>query len=254
MALTEKWKTGMKRAIKDTSVEWDKYDGVIKKEVSSYAKRFPATKQWNYKYIKAMVWIESGGPYFEKGVHWRTKPMQIGRYRADPAYGVLVKGGQNSDLIMSTQLKNEIKKGGALKDPKVNIKAGIAYLYTMMIKEIEDVFDSVEYEYKAVSGDNLSKIAKKCGTTIQELKNRSKKKNDKIAIGESLKYRKLVKRRPKSFKFFTAVNIANNYNYDYGSRRNKKTVSLKNGKKPGDPYYHEKITYLIKDIFPKRKS
>lgn len=70
----------------------------------------------NWKWIKAMVWVESGGP---TNPAWKTRPMQIGN-PGDAGLGVLKRGEEGSNLIMDEKLKAGLAQ---INTPAVNIKA-----------------------------------------------------------------------------------------------------------------------------------
>ena len=128
-----------------------------------------------------MLWTESGGP---DNPSWKTRPMQIGN-PGDPAYEVLQKEKEGSSRIMDTTLR-EALKSGSINDPIINIKAGIAYLFTRMAIQgtVLDERDSNVYEYKVERGDTFEGIAKKKGTTVAELKESNPAvESTKIQIG-----------------------------------------------------------------------
>lgn len=232
MTISEKWKDTVKQGINDSN--WDKYDSVMKGEVSAYAVKFTAlANKVNWLFIKAMLWSESGGP---SNKAWKTRPLQIGN-TGDPAYAVLKSGAEGSDLIMSDALKSAIAKG-SIDNPDINIKAGIAYLYTRMavtnVVSVRDLKDTKEYEYQVVSGDSLEKISKTVGTTVFELKRLNPKASGVLKIGQKLKYVKAqMQRTIIRWRDFTADTIADRYNGG------------------GDANYSAKLTYLIDEIFPK---
>ena len=126
MAIDQKWKDTMEKGINDP--KWDKFVDTIKSEVTAYSLKFPSlASKVNWLLIKAMVWNESGGP---TNSAWQTRPLQIGN-SGDPAYKVLKDASEGSDLIMSEELKKAIDSS-SIDQPELNIKAGIAYLYTRM--------------------------------------------------------------------------------------------------------------------------
>lgn len=232
MAIEPKWKETIKQGLNDP--KWDKYDSVIKTEVDAYALKFkPLASKVNWLLIKAMLWSESGGP---SNKAWDTRPLQIGN-TGDPAYAILKNAEEGSELIMSETLKSSIASG-SINKPDLNIKAGIAYLYTRMavtnIISIRDLKDSKEYEHKVVAGDNLEKISKKVGTTISELRRLNPKSSGTLKIGQTLKYVKATMQRSIiGWREFTADTIADRYNGG------------------GDANYSAKLTYIITEIFPK---
>lgn len=234
MALSQKWKDTVNQGIKDAV--WDKYDDTIKTEVTSYKTRFIKTSipTVNWLYLKAMLWTESGGP---SNKAWETRPMQIGN-PGDPGLKTLKDGAEGSNIIMEKSLHQAIKSN-PINEPVINIKAGIAYLYTRMaiseIKSVKDTRDKRIYEYTVVGGDTLVKIAKKKGTTVDELKSMNPQAVALIKPRQKLKYHKaMMDRVIVRWRLFTAQNIAQRYNV-------------------GDPSYAEKLEYLVKEVFPKLK-
>lgn len=231
MAIDQRWKDTVRQGIKDA--RWDEYDSLIKTEVDGYAVKFQSlTSKVNWLLIKAMLWVESGGP---SNKAWSTRPLQIGN-TGDPAYAVLKSGTEGADLIMSDSLKNTLASS-SIDNPDLNIKAGIAYLYTRMavtnIVSIRDVKNDKEYEYQVVAGDSLEKISKKVGTTIFELRRLNPKSSGVLKIGQKLKYVKAAMQRTiVGWREFTSAIIADRYNGG------------------GDPNYSAKLTYILDEIFP----
>lgn len=232
MAIDPRWKDTINQGINDS--KWDKYDNLIKTEVDAYALKFTAlSSKVNWLLIKAMLWTESGGP---SNRAWNTRPLQIGNI-GDPAYDVLKSGSEGSELIMSDALKRSIVSG-SIDDPEVNIKAGIAYLYTRMaitnIISVRDLKDSKEYEYTVVAGDSLDKISKKVNTTISELRRLNPKSAGIIRAGQKLKYVKAqMKRSIISWREFSPSVVADRYNGG------------------GDINYSAKLVYILEEVFPK---
>ncbi len=231
MPLDQRWKDTVKLGIKDT--KWDQYDSTIKSEVAAYSKKFPAlASKVDWLLLKALLWTESGGP---SNASWATRPMQIGNPN-DAGYGVLRNGGEASSLIMNAALKQSIASG-SINAPDVNIKAGLAYLYTRMaesnIISIRDIRDPKQYEYEVVSGDTLKKISKKVGTTIFELKRLNPSASHIIRPKKKLKYIKAsMQRSIYAWRKFDADTVAIRYN------------GL------GDRNYSEKLSYILNDVFP----
>ncbi len=232
MGISEKWKDTMKKGIGDPA--WSAYDKTIKDEVDAYTVKFAGTPDFqalNWKLVKAMLWTESGGPTNQA---WNTRPMQIGN-SGDPAYAVLKAGKEGSSEIMDAATWSEVKTD--INKPKVNIKAGIAYLYTRLAKfEIKSVLDKNTsiHSHTVVKGDSLSKIAATEGTTVDELTSQNKAEDLKV-----LKPKQVVKFRKASmrqvivgWRSFTAAEIGQRYNGG------------------GDQLYAQKLSYLIDTIFP----
>ena len=233
MAISQKWKDTVDRGITDK--RWDDFDAVIKTEIAAYNKRFG--KSFDWKYVKAMIWTESGGP---DNPSWKKRVMQIGN-PGDAAYGVLTSGKEGTSLIMSDALKKELKVKSNIDKPKINIKAGTAYLIARLAKyqekSVRDAKDKKEYSYTVVGGDSLWKIAKKEGTTVDELKaSNPSKKSGHIKKGDVLKYHKAKMTTVVSaWRNFDTATIAARYNGG------------------GDSNYKGKLDYVINDVFPKLK-
>ncbi|RZA04214.1 MAG: LysM peptidoglycan-binding domain-containing protein [Moraxellaceae bacterium] len=234
MAINQKWKDTMLMAIKDA--KWDAYDVTIKAQVALYEKKFPALKdKVNWLLIKAMVWTESGGV---SSASWATRVIQIGN-AGDPAYAVLKKGSEGSELIMSDALKKSLTEK-SIDDAQLNIEAGIAYLYTRMAKSlfqsIRDAKDGKVYEYVVLPGDNLDKIANKVGTTLEEIKKQNPAASGIIQPKMKLKYIKAKTTRVITGWYdFTADTIAERYNGG------------------GDANYAEKLKFILSDVIPHLK-
>jgi LysM repeat protein len=232
MAIDPKWKSTINQSINDP--KWDKYDDVIKAEVDAYALQFKAlASKVNWLIIKAMLWSESGGP---TNSAWNTRPLQIGN-AGDPAYAVLQNGTEGSDLIMSNNLKTSIA-AGSINTPEVNIKAGIAYLYTRMsitnIISVRNLQDSKEYEYTVSAGDSLEKISNKVNTTVHELRRLNPKSSGILRVGQKLRYVKAkLQRSIINWREFSADVVADRYNGG------------------GDINYSAKLTFILEEVFPK---
>lgn len=233
----EKWQNTVNSGITDT--DWDQYDGIIKTTATDFNTRLGKKSKYvekpmpqlDWKWIKAIIWIESGGP---TNSSWRTRPMQIGN-PLDPGFGVLKRGEEGSSIIMGATLKTNLVN---INTPSVNIKAGVAYLLTRLakseFKSIRSDTDKAQYEYIVASGDNLSKIANNNGTTVEELKKSNPTKIIRIQPGDKLKYCKAkIERIIVGWRIISASIIAQKYNV-------------------GDRNYSKKLTYVINEVFPKK--
>ena len=236
MSLSQPWKNTVNQGITDP--RWDEYDSPIKKEVDRLNVQLAFTPQFfklDWLSVKAMLWIESGGP---DNSSWKERVMQIGN-AGDPAYAVLQGGKEGSLLIMDAALQKDIKLAG-IKKPDVNIRAAIAYLYTRLAKfeekSLPDAKDARVYDYKVAAGDSLWAIAKKVGTTVKELETRNPGSKSMIKAGQILKYRKAKTGLAiVGWRAATTSEIASRYNGG------------------GDPDYAEKLNYELTDVFPKIK-
>jgi LysM repeat protein len=233
MGLDKRWTDTVDDGL--TNSAWDAWDDAVKTEFDGYNLRFKTVagyKQVDRKWGKAIVWVESGGPSSDM---WNTRPMQIGN-KSDKAYAVLKTGGEGSSVIMSPTLASEIKTGD-INDPKLNIRAGLACLFTRMAKfdsaSVEDQKDKTEYTYTVLAGDNLSVIAKRVGTTVDNLQ----KMNPGVRTlqpKQVLKYKKAsVQLVISGWRTWDSATIAERYNV-------------------GDEYYAAKLEYVL-DLFTKLK-
>lgn len=237
MAISQKWKDTVKGAIDDA--RWDEYDPVLQKEITAYSGRFKGKNGFaspSLNLLKAMLWTESGGP---DNAVWTKRVLQIGN-QGDPAYDVLKKGAEGSHLIMDESLAKDIK-AGKLDEPKVNIRAGLAYLYTRMakfeIKSVRSKTDTKIHDYKVEGGDSYSKIAGKVGTTVAELRESNPDVDPKLLkIGQVLKYHKASMQTViTGWRTFNADTVADRYNGG------------------GDPDYAAKLKFILSDVIPKLK-
>jgi len=235
--ISQKWKDTVNSAIKDA--RWDEYDSVLQNEITAYNGRFKGKNGFvspGLNLFKALLWTESGGP---DNAAWKKRVLQIGN-KGDPAYDVLKKGAEGSHLIMSKSLATDIKTG-RIDDPKVNMRAGLAYLYTRMakfdVKSVPSKTDTKPYTYKVVGGDTYVKIAKKVGTTIDVLKKSNPGVDPtRIKLGQILKYQKASMQMViTGWRNFNADMVADRYNGG------------------GDPYYAAKLKYILKEVIPKLK-
>jgi len=158
MALSAEWKRTVDDGV--ANKQWNAYDQLIQSETTQYNKRFSGSPNFvslNWLLFKAIVWVESGGP---KNPAWTTRPMQIGN-PGDPGYEALLYGKEATRLIMSDQLKTDIK--GNINEPELNIRAGIAYALNRMalseIRSVDDLADHTVRLYTVARGDSLYQIA-----------------------------------------------------------------------------------------------
>ncbi|MDO9224994.1 MAG: LysM domain-containing protein [Pseudomonadota bacterium] len=246
MTINQNWKNTVDDGINNAA--WDAYDTIIHNEVGDmicsadqhYNARFIEnayhTKYTgvDWKLMKAILWVESGGP---RNSAWTTRPMQIGN-KGDPAYDVLKRGADDSSIIMASDLLSTIKTQ-SIDQPELNIRTGIAYLFTRMAYfDTDTVFDPDDakvYLEVVQQGDSLEKIGKRVGTTVDVLASlRKLGKSKTLQPGEKLQYRKATLQRViKSWRTWDYQNIAARYNGG------------------GDPAYAEKLEYVHATLFPK---
>lgn len=211
MALDSKWKQTVDDAL--TNPDWDAYDKLIQSEVSDYNQRLRLTTGFvvlGWKIFKAVAWAETGA----KNPEWKTRPMQIGNI-GDPGYTALKNGNEATLLIMSEKLTKDVKTGD-INNPELNIQSGIAYALNRLvrsdIKSVDDVKDKTLHTYSVASGDNLTVIAKKVGSTVESLK----ALNPTALVlkpHQVLKYRKASMQRViTGWTLVTTAAIASTYN------------------------------------------
>jgi len=232
MPLDPRWTQTIDPALTDR--RWDEYDALIQKETADHTARLNSTPGFpalDWKVFKAMVWVESGGP---SNPAWKARAMQIGN-PGDPGYATLRDQKEAAPLVMSDQLKADLKSMN-ISDPKLNVRAGIAYAMTRLaqsvIKSVDEASAPIQ-EYTVVPGDSFDKIAKAVGTTIPSLTALNPTAR-MIFPKQKLKYRKAgMQRVITGWRPFTTSTIAATYNV-------------------GDPKYKEKLDYVLA-LFPKLK-
>lgn len=202
MALSPKWIATVEDGFSNR--DWDAYDALIQSEIgecacseraTAYNPRFIENVASGYvcvdwMLIKAMLWVESGGP---RQASWKIRPMQIGN-PGDPAYGVLKKSAEGSALVMSPALAAAIRTQ-SIDSQELNIRAAIAYLFTRMakfdVRSVVDESDKTIHTVTIVRGDSLERIAGRVGTSVEVLKSfRSEVSTTQLRVGEKLRYRK----------------------------------------------------------------
>ena len=151
----------------------------MKDEVVKYNRffsKYPGFVALDWRWVKAIIWGREliAGPDEPKGQWWR-RPMQIGN-PGDPALGQLRSGAEGSALFVDKQLRNQLNTQPVVGD--LNIKAGIAWLYTKLIKSLKHVSvvdDPTVRTYKLRPGQTLESLIKKhqgkqiLKTTLEEL-------------------------------------------------------------------------------------
>jgi len=233
----EKWQDTVKQGISD--VKWDEHDSIIRSAVAEFNTRLGKKSVYvekpmpalNWLWIKAIIWVESGGP---TNASWGSRPMQIGN-PGDPAHGVLKAQAEGSGIIMDKTLTSNIN---AINTPKINIQAGTAYLLTRlsksMMKSVLSQTDKKEKSYTVVAGDSLDKISRKCNTTVDVLKQYNPKHVKLIRPGDKLKYYTAkIERVIVGWHSVSAKVIAKQYNSELV-----------------DKSYTTKLTYVMDEIFP----
>ena len=165
----QKWQDTINLA--KTDARWCAHDILINTTVLEFNSRLAKSTGYrplDKKLVKAIVWVESGGP---DNTAWNQRPMQIGN-AGDPGLAALLGGKEGGDLVLSAVQRTTLKAGAS--GPGPNILAGTAYLLmraaSYAYKSVPDAQDSKVYDVVVKSGDNLEKIAKANASTMEMLK------------------------------------------------------------------------------------
>ena len=109
---------------------WSMYDHVIRTCVTDFARFHSGRSGYiapRWELIKAVIWIESGGP---RNSAWKDKPMQIG-VRGD--LGIVdVTTQPEMGLIIPPDIRVRLNASTIRADPAANIQAGLALLHRKM--------------------------------------------------------------------------------------------------------------------------
>lgn len=186
----EKWQDTVRAG--KTGPRWAMHDGIIEATVNEFNARLTKAstsyRALDKRLIKAIVWVESGGP---NNAAWSTRPMQIGN-PGDPGLAALLGGKEGGDLILTAEQRRALAAG--VGNPAANILAGTAYLLmraaSFAHKSVASATDAKVYEVTVKAGDNLEKIAKANGTTVDMLQGSNPAAKAMIKPGQLLKFRK----------------------------------------------------------------
>ncbi|MFO0587538.1 MAG: hypothetical protein U0441_08365 [Polyangiaceae bacterium] len=233
MSLNKGWTNTIDAGLTDPSAR--KYDTTVSSFVNEYNARLEKTPDYvlaDYKLIRAMMWVESGGP---KGSQWNGRVMQIGN-NGDPGYDALRNHEGAVPLVVAPATLKRLAeaKPGDINDPFFNIEVGIAYVWTRLCKtDVGTIVDDATDRTHTVApkGEIASRLAHSEGTTLQDLQQSNPGVNlNALKGGSVLHFHKSHNgRRIKSWMAFTAENIARTYNV-------------------GDPAYADKLRYVMSVI------
>lgn len=233
MGLDKRWTNTIDTSLNEPGAR--KYDAVIERIVSEYNTRLASTPDYvaaDWKLIRAMAWVESGGP---KGAQWNGRVMQIGN-SGDPGFGALKKGEGATPLVVApdTLAKLANPKAGDINEPFFNIEVGIAYLWVRLCKtDVGTIIDDPAVHDHTVGpkGEIASKLAQHEGTTLADLADSNPGVNlNRLKPGSVLHFHKSHNgRRIKGWMAFTTDNVARTYNV-------------------GDPAYAEKLRYVMSKV------
>jgi len=188
------------------------YESVIEKNVSYFNKKHEIKLDSNL--IMAMIITESGGERDRNGA-FKYDPMQIAN-QGDYALDILVKGREDVKFVGDFLRLNGRKKTPWNKEKKCwdysntnltaeeSIYGGIGWLLN---KAVEVVEEGQITDYVVKSGDNLWKIAKENGSTLETLKEYNKGIDyDNLKIGQKIKFRKASRKfNPNGINWEEAV-------------------------------------------------
>ncbi|MFC5475741.1 LysM peptidoglycan-binding domain-containing protein [Paraherbaspirillum soli] len=224
----EKWQDGIDKAA--GNAEWDIYDCEIRMAINEFDRHLSGTAGYfrlDWQLVKAMIWVETGAV----SKKWRSNPMQIGN-PGDPGLTSFLTGNEGGSLILPPVWQGRLTVGTASSFVSHNIRAGIGYLLMRManfaIKNVPDT-DTRTYEVTVKVGDNLDKIARTQGTTIESLRQLNPGAH-MLRPGQVLKFRKAAMRKViVGWKFITPSSVATYYNV-------------------GDSMYAKKLDYALSII------
>lgn len=223
----DSWKDGIDKA----DEKWNAHDLEIKAAVQDYEFHLlsttPGFPGLDWRLVKAMLWVESGA----RDSEWKIKPMQIGA-RLDLGLPALLGNIEGGWLIVPPSYL-PINESAVKINPRDNIRAGIGYLLMKMANfDIQTVMDRDThiYEVTAMPKDNLDRIARANGSTVDVLV----KLNPAAHVlreGQVLKLRKASRRKiVTGWKSIDLWNIARYYNGG------------------GDPLYAQKLKYAWETV------
>jgi hypothetical protein len=233
MVLDKRWTNTI-----DTSLDHDgarRYDDTISRWVADYNKRLDGTPGYvaaDWKLIRAMAWVESGGP---KAAAWNGRVMQIGN-AGDPGYASLKNHEGATTVVVPRSTLDKIAKAGPgdINEPFFNVEVGIAFVWTRLCKtDIGTVVDDPTARDHTVTGkrETASAVARAEGTTLGDLREANPGVNlNRLHQGEVLHFHKAhTGRKIIGWYPFTADVIARRYNV-------------------GDPSYADKLRYVMSKV------
>ncbi|WP_420994411.1 LysM peptidoglycan-binding domain-containing protein [Cupriavidus sp. 30B13] len=222
----DRWREGIDNATGNE--KWDMHDCCIRSVVDEFNGHLADQPHYfplDWHLIKAMIWVETGAG----SPLWEQNPIQMGN-PGDPGLNALLDGKEGGDLILPLALRGVLNRGSVSTSTKNNIRAGVGYLLMRLadfaIKSIPNS-DRRTYEVKVRPGDNLDRIARMQGTTIEMMKALNPGAHI-LRPGQTLMYRKAsMKKVIVGWKPRTTSNIARYYNGG------------------GDARYAEKLSYVL---------
>lgn len=227
----EKWQDGINKAQDDP--KWSSWDCEIQRTVDAYNSHLnttPGYQPLSWKIIKAMAWVGISAGRGE----WHSSPMQID-FPGDKGLVAFLSGKEGGELIIPPKWKLLLHSSTVRKRPEYNIRAGVGYLLMRMANFSHQntlAADNKIFEVTVKPGDNLAKIARQQGSTIDTLLALNPQLNPALLRpGQVLHCRKAsVKRTITGWRTINADTIAQRYNGG------------------GDPSYAKKLKYVLEII------
>jgi LysM repeat protein len=210
------------------------YDSTLQQHVGDYNRRLGAISGYvtvDWKLMRAVVWVESGGP---KTLAWTGRVMHIGS-SGDPRLSAVKSGEGATSVIVPQTTRDRLASADArtINEPFFNIEVGIAYLWLRMCKsEVGTIIDDpTVYSHTLASGETASSVAQKNGTTVEDIRATNPGLNiDRLSPGDVLRFHKArTGRKITGWYAFTPDNIASRCNV-------------------GDLDYAEKLRYVMEAL------
>lgn len=231
--LSQKWLDTVNADLRDR--RGNDYDSVIDQEIADYTQRLggtPGFRPLDRRMFKAMLFVETGPGHLA----WLTQPLQIGK-PGDLGLGVLRSGNEGAALVMNPGLAHSIedhmsRNNGALIDPRLNVRAGIAYALTRMVHTGQisriDPSDQSRHFHIVQSGDALSRISQIRGTTMDNLRQNNPGVGDRLRPGDTIAYQRATMIPViTGWRDMTPNSLMDRYNGH------------------GDPHYAKKLQYVL---------
>ncbi len=226
--LSPKWTATMDAAVADPCSP--AYDQTIQAELRDYTARLRSTPGYvepPFRLMKALLMIESGGP---AAPSWRGRVAQTGNL-GDQGYGVLKTGSENSDLVMSPDLRATLAST-FINDPVLNGRAAIALVFTKAVIAVTvsavDPADPLLRQHVMTKGDSFNRIAHTERSTVPDIRASNPSISPALRLKERVSYHHAsMVRQITSWNVIDANFLARRYNGG------------------GDPGYVEKLNYVL---------
>ena len=127
-----RWEHNLTSSLAQEPAAWHQYDSVIQVTVSEYnqfLRKTPGYSLLDWRFIKAMCWIESGA----YNPAWKRNPMQIGAFRADAGMKDILSS-QQGKLVLPPKYALTLNMANVPVIPTCNIQAGTGYMLERMAR------------------------------------------------------------------------------------------------------------------------